>query len=99
MSEWQEKLKSAGLGCGTIGADVSMIRENDPSRNRMVRFVKPVPQLQSMKKLGKGNANDMEEEPTVAPIQTHTTEGLSLFVQPPPQTPSGNTTTQQTLIN
>jgi len=41
MSYWQALLEKHGLGCSISGADVPMIRENDPSRNRMVSFQKP----------------------------------------------------------
>ncbi|KTC78205.1 FAD-binding protein [Legionella brunensis] len=44
MDYWISKLEEHGLGYGVKGADVPMIRAGDPSRNRMVSFVKAAPQ-------------------------------------------------------
>jgi hypothetical protein len=40
MSYWQALLGKYGLGNAQTGPDVPMIREGDPSRNKMVGFVK-----------------------------------------------------------
>lgn len=45
MSYWKERLQKIGLGYAVDGPDVAMIREGDPSRNRMVHFINPAPQL------------------------------------------------------
>ena len=45
MSYWKDKLAEHGLGYAVEGPDVQMIRPGDPSRNRMVSFVKAEPQL------------------------------------------------------
>lgn len=41
ISEWRERLAKQGLASGDKGPDVSMIREGDPSRNRMICVTKP----------------------------------------------------------
>lgn len=41
MSYWRTLLEEEGLGYSVSDEDVSMIRKNDPSRNRMVSFQKP----------------------------------------------------------
>ena len=45
MSYWQKCLAKHDLGYDVQGADVSMVRAGDPSRNRMVSFVKKVPAI------------------------------------------------------
>ncbi len=40
MSEWRKKLAEFGLADAVEGPDVPMIRQGDPSKNRMVRFDK-----------------------------------------------------------
>jgi FAD/FMN-containing dehydrogenase/SAM-dependent methyltransferase len=72
MSEWMERLEEQGLGYDANGPDVSMIRSGDPSRNRMVSFVKPklehqleVEQRRSAKndeEHGDGKDHDYREE-------------------------------------
>lgn len=47
MSHWQKLLAKHGLSYGVDGADVPMIRQGDPSKNRMVTFVKKAPELHS----------------------------------------------------
>ncbi|MDI9819663.1 MULTISPECIES: FAD-binding protein [unclassified Legionella] len=44
MSYWQELLEKHGLGYAIEGPDVPLIRTEDPSRNRMVSFVKSGPE-------------------------------------------------------
>lgn len=45
---WQKKLAEHGLGYEVVeGPDVKMIREGDPSRNRMVSFVNKGPKINS----------------------------------------------------
>lgn len=43
MSYWIAKLQEHGLGYAVTGPDLPMVRDEDPSRNRMVSFVKPLP--------------------------------------------------------
>lgn len=40
MTEWQKLLKAVGLEMDSSGPNIEMIREGDPSRNRMVSFNK-----------------------------------------------------------
>lgn len=42
MAYWQEKLREHGLGYDVQAPDVPLIRDGDPSRNRMTCFKKPV---------------------------------------------------------
>lgn len=64
MDYWKQKLAEHGLGYAVDGPDVPLIRNGDPSRNRMVSFAKPGP----LKQLNKANtiipaANTVELEP------------------------------------
>lgn len=49
VSYWTQRLQEHGLGYSMSGPDVPMIRENDPSRNRMVSFQKPGLELENEK--------------------------------------------------
>ncbi|KTC86133.1 MULTISPECIES: FAD-binding protein [Legionella] len=60
MSHWKALLEEYGLGYEVEGPDVPMIREGDPSRNRMVSFVKPKLELQLDKGLS-SSANDKDD--------------------------------------
>src|SRR5690606_37030982 len=67
MSEWRELLAEYDLGNAVEGADVPMIRNGDPSRNRMVSFVKNKPAL-SLAPVGIEASNDKhDDEETPAP--------------------------------
>ncbi|WP_428413352.1 class I SAM-dependent methyltransferase, partial [Legionella sp.] len=46
MDHWRQKLLEHGLGYAVAGPDVPLVRNGDPSRNRMVSFAKPGPLYQ-----------------------------------------------------
>ncbi|ARH00994.1 FAD-binding protein [Legionella micdadei] len=60
MAHWKALLERHGLGYAVEGPDVEMIREGDPSRNRMVSFVKAKPKAEL--KLHSGSVNDIGDE-------------------------------------
>lgn len=65
MSYWVTQLKKAGLASEVLeGPDVPMVREGDPSRNRMVSFVKGAPKANPMLRLAsvKGKEPLVEKE-------------------------------------
>jgi len=60
IAYWRQRLEAHDLGYSVSGGDVPMIRENDPSRNRMVSFQKPGPRLELVKtKEQENNEKDM----------------------------------------
>jgi FAD/FMN-containing dehydrogenase len=87
MSYWQGKLKEAGLAGDIQGADVPMIREHDASRNRMVSFVKPSPQLQAIQKLGVPEQDTSSKSPVTSSPQPVHLSGLNLFASQVPSDP------------
>lgn len=93
MSEWREKLNNAGLGYDMSEPDVAMIRENDPSRNRMISCAKPTLQHQAMQKLGINASNDSDLESRQArQPNPSATSGLNLFDRPAPDSGQINQT-------
>lgn len=63
MDEWRDRLAEHDLGYDANGPDVSMIRSGDPSRNRMVSFVKPKPEHQLEVEQRRSAKNDEEHGP------------------------------------
>jgi hypothetical protein len=88
MSVWMEKLREHRLGYTVSGPDIALVRENDPSRNRMVSFVKKAPQQNLVRELSKGlGSHQIQEErlkpsvhvkntPVPAPVLNTSQQGL-----------------------
>ena len=85
MAYWKERLAKHGLDYAVEGPDVAMVRPGDPSRNRMVSFVKAPPTLTEVLDL-KENVAISVTEPTVAPSQhwrkTNASESTSVGSSP-----------------
>ncbi|WP_058535305.1 FAD-binding protein [Legionella saoudiensis] len=62
MTYWRQKLQEHGLGYTVDGPDVPLVRNGDPSRNRMVSFAKPGPMNQLNPVIVTEPANDAEVE-------------------------------------
>jgi FAD/FMN-containing dehydrogenase/SAM-dependent methyltransferase len=67
MSYWQERLAANGLDFAPEGPEVSMIREGDPSRNRMVSFAKKTPVVSATKTRASINPFSTEAEESNVP--------------------------------
>ncbi|WP_165485067.1 FAD-binding protein [Legionella rowbothamii] len=68
MDHWRQKLQEHGLGYAVDGPDVPLVRNGDPSRNRMVSFTKPGPLNQLNPVTGTKPANDAEVEHRKTPV-------------------------------
>lgn len=79
ISEWRERLAKHGLMLGDTGPDVPMIREGDPSRNRMICVTKPAlkPAMGRIAKVSKISSSN-EKKRTFTPEAKHHS-GTSLF--------------------
>ncbi|STX51286.1 cytokinin oxidase [Legionella busanensis] len=69
MEHWKSLCKEAGLNYDVSGADVEMIRAGDPSRNRMVCFIKPKLEL-----VNKERATLAQQVSSTSPILTQKKE-------------------------
>lgn len=66
MEHWKNLLEKYGFGYGVSGPDVPMIRPGDPTRNRMVSFVKPGPLMQLNPKKGEDTIAIIEKKESMA---------------------------------
>ncbi|MDR3503249.1 MAG: FAD-binding protein [Legionella sp.] len=68
MDHWRQKLQEHGLGYAIDGPDVPLVRNGDPSRNRMVSFAKPGPLNQLNPVVATQPTNDAEVEHRQNPV-------------------------------
>lgn len=97
MSYWQKRLAKHGLGYDIQGADVSMVRAGDPSRNRMVSFVKNEGTLSPALSLLSANDSAVEECDALDYVPSHS-QGCSIFA-PIPKAAKQSERTKETSLS